>query len=358
MSLRNSLVKAGSLALALSLWACGTDTTGPDAGNFDAAATEAGLATVDGAFETDAFISLQALGGNFGIPGAAPVAANEFLMAAAKPDAPDFAERMSAAGSKLLATSAAPAAVLIPAEYRGLTLTYTPDEGYGVDESRTEAPSNGIRFILYAVNPVTGEITEPLTEIGYADLTDEGGENSAAIGLAVVSDGVTYLDYTVTLTGTIVAPTFTIAGFISDGTEQATFTLAHSYAVNIAGITVTIDYEISVTDFSMDVFLQFVHSNDESETATVDISFTSGTDTATIYGTTEDGVGTLEVRGNGVLFATVALTDTSVTVVDGEGEPLTQDEIETLQELIEVIEEAGDVFEELLHPVEFLFGDD
>lgn len=355
--MRNNLVKTLSVALAFGIWGCGSDTTGPgdESTNFDADATEAGLSTVEGAFETDAFMSLQAMGDEFAIPAASPAMAADFLEAATQPSSPDFAERISEAGSRILATSAAPAAVLIPEDYRGLTLTYTPDSGYAVDTTLTDAPANGIRFILYAVNPVTGEVSEPLTEIGYADLTDQGTETSAAIGLTVVSGGVTYLDYTVTLTGTIVAPTFTIEGFLSDGTEQADFTLAHSYEVNIAGVTITIDYDVSVGDFSMDLLLEIVAANDESTTITVDESFSDGTNTVTIDGTLEDEVGTLEVRGNDVLFATITIDSTSITVVNGEGEPLTEEEIQALEELIDLSERVSDQFEDLLHPVEFLF---
>ncbi|MFC1640272.1 hypothetical protein ACFL3B_05880 [Gemmatimonadota bacterium] len=358
MSFRIRHVAILGMTLALGTLACGSDITGPDGGNFDAETTAAGLATVDGAFETDAFASLEVLGDNFGIPGASAPAAVELLKAAAHPDTPDFSERISSAASELLATSAAPAVVLIPEEYRGLTLTYTGEGGYEVDEALTDAPANGIRFILYAVNPITREITEPLTEIGYADITDESTEAVASIGLAVVSGGVTYLDYLVTLSGTIVNPTFTIDGFITDGTDQADFTLTHAYAVNIAGITINIDYDIAVNDFSMDVSLEIVGGGDQSTTTTVDISFSDGSNTVTIAGSVEDEVGTLEVFTNSVLFATITIDGSAVTVVDGDGEPLTQEEITTLQELIEIIDEAGEIFEDLVRPVEFLFGDD
>ncbi len=358
MSLRKRCYQTLGLILALGVWACGSDITGPDNGNFDAETTAAGLEVVDGAFSTPAFASLEALGGAFGVPGAAPpAAAAAMLRAAGDPNAADFSERISEAASGFLASRAAAAIVLIPEDYRSLTLTYDPEEGYAVDSTRTEAPSNGIRFILYAVNPITHEITEPLTEIGYADLTDESTETVAAIGLEVVSDDVTYLDYTVTLSGTIVTPVFTVSGFITDGTDRADFTLSQGYAVNIAGITINIDYEIAVNDFSMDVALEIVQTNDENETVAVDISFSDGSDIATIIGSTENQEGVLEVRGNGVLFATITLTDSSVTVLDGEGEPLTAEEIQTLQELIEVIDEVGDLCEDLLHPVEFLFDD-
>lgn len=358
MSLCNKHIATIGITLALGVWGCGSDTTGPNAGNFDAEATTAALAVVDGAFETEAFASLEAFGGEFEIPGAAASAAVDILRAAADPETPEFSERISEAGSRLLAMSAASAIILIPENYRGLTLTYTADAGYAVDETRTEGPANGVRFILYAVNPVTHQIVEPLTEIGYADITDESTETVASIGLAVVSGGVTYLDYVVTLGGTIVTPTFTIDGFITDGIDLAEFTFTYSAAVNIAGVIISIDYDIAVNDFSIDVSLEIVGDYDQEGTVTVDIAFSDGSNTVTIAGTVEDEVGTLEVRTNNVLFATITITASSVVVADADGEPLTQQEIRTLQDLIEFIEEAGDVFEDLVSPVEFLFGDD
>ncbi len=357
MSLRKRFYDALGIMLALSVWACGSDITGPENGNFDSEATTAGLDVVDGAFETAAFASLEALGDDFGIPGASAPAATELLRAATRPEAADFSVRISEAASELMASANAPAIVLIPEEYRGLTLIYHPEEGYYVDETRDDAPTNGVRFILYAVNPVTHQITEPLTEIGYADITDESTETVASIGLEVVSDGVTYLDYLVTLSGTIVNPTFTISGFLMDGESQADFTLTHAYAVNIAGITINLDYEIDVDDFSMDVALEIVGGGDQEPTISVDIAFSDGSNTVTIAGSVQDRLGTLEVHGNNVLFAVITIDSSTVTVTDAEGEPLTDQEVQALKELIEIIDEAEEIFEDLLGPVEFLFDD-
>ena len=355
MSLRNRYYQAFGITLALGAWACGSDTTGPSNGNFDAEATAAGLAVVDGAFETAAFASLEALGGQFQIPGASSPAATELLRAAAHPNATDFSTRMSEAASELMASSAAPAVILIPEEYRGLTLTYHAEEGYLVDEARDDGPTLGVRFVLYAVNPITHEITEPLTEIGYADIIDASTETEAAIGLVVVSGEVTYLDYLITLSGTFVNPTFTIAGFITDGENQADFTLTHAYAVNIAGITINIDYEIDVNDFGMEVALGMVGGGEQEPTVTVHISLLDGANTVLITGSIQDGAGTLEVHALNVHFADITIAPGSVSVTNAEGEPLSNQEIQAIKELIEVIEGAQDIFEDLLEPVQFLF---
>ena len=47
---------------------------------------------------------------------------------------------------------------------------------------RTGAPANGVRFLLYAVDPVTFQPVEPLVEAGYVDITDLSGGNTQSVG--------------------------------------------------------------------------------------------------------------------------------------------------------------------------------
>ena len=347
---------AVGLALLVGVWACGTDGTGPNDGNFDAQTTADGLESVDATFQTAAFASLDALGDDFGLPGSAALATTSLLQVAAHPDAPDFSLRAAEAAQKVLATSA-PAAVLIPEQYRGLTLVYHTGEGhYIVDEEREGAPENGVRFILYAVNPVTHEITEPLTEIGYADITDEGTETTAVLRLTVVSNEVTYLDYTITLSGLLVSPVFTLSGYITDGTERADFTLVHALTLTLAGWSVEIDYDIDVGDFSMDVSIEFEGEGDNPSTTTVNIEFSDGTNTVTVVGAVENHVGSFEVHANGNLFATIAISNTGIVIVGSDGEALSQEEMETLEEILDIMDEIEDVWDGFFDPVEGFFN--
>ena len=354
MSLRNRHLGAIGLALLVGVWACGSDGTGPNGENFDAQTTADALESVDAAFQTAAFASLDALGDDFQLPGGVVLAPVELLELAAHPGAPEFSVRAAAAAQRVLASSA-PAAVLIPEQYRGLTLVYHPTEGYYVDEERTGAPANGIRFILYAVNPVTHAITEPLTEIGYADVTAEGTETTASLRLTVVSGEVTYLDYSVTLAGLIVSPEFTVEGYFTDGTERVDFTLIHSAAIMLAGWSVDIDYSIEVGDFTMDVVLGIEGAGEQETSVTVDIEFSDGTNTVAVEGTLENGGGTLEVYANTNLFATITITITGVTVLGSDGEALTQEEMNALEEMMGIIDDAGEIFEDLFEPVENFF---
>ncbi len=60
---------------------------------------------------------------------------------------------------------------------------------------RTGAPANGVRFLIYAVNPITFVPVEPLQEVGYVQLTDLSGSSTQAARVIVVSGETTYLDY-------------------------------------------------------------------------------------------------------------------------------------------------------------------
>jgi hypothetical protein len=341
------------LAAVLALSAC--SDTGPNfEGNFDATGTSSNLQTIEAAYSTPAFRSFSVLGDQFEVGGGVPAASANLIRAAAQ--SVTMTDQAKIAADKIANAIAAPAAILIPEEYRAQTYTYN-GEYYEVNPDRAdEAPTTGVRFILYAVNPVTDEIAEPLNEIGYADLIDLSNDTQASVQLVVASGGVDYLDYTVTATGVITAPTFTIDGYITDGDTPVTFTLVAGYISTFASVTLTIDYDISVGDFSVSADLSLETDGQDGATVTVDVTFTNDGYPVRIFGGVQNDVGTLQVTGDGQLFATITFTATQITVVGADGEALDQDEIAALHNLMEMIEEVFDAFDDLFNPVEFLFG--
>ena len=226
-----------------------------------------------------------------------------------------------------------------------------------MDETRTDAPAAGIRFILYAVDPLTEAPVEPLNEIGFADVIDESTDTEAKVRLVVVSQGITFMNYTVGALGPPTSPTLTIAGFVTDGTERADFTLTTALQITFAGVVADIDYDIVASGISIHLALD-IEQGQAGSSVVVDLSFTAGSNTVTISGTTQDESGTLEVRGNGTLLATITLTPTGSTVVNGNGDPLSADEIRVLEDIMEFVGDVFDTFEDLFDPVEFLFNFD
>ncbi len=348
--------KFAALGLAVAVAACG-DSLGVGEQAFDPDLTSQDLAAIDSTFETEAFLSLAALGNQFTVTSAPASASAELLRAASRPTAPDYETRLEAAARQIQMAYASAAAVeLIPQQYRALVLKFEPGVGYVVDETQT-GPANGIRFLLYAVNPVTEEIVEPLIEIGHAELLDESTETTAAVRLVVVSGGVTYVDYLVSAAGPPTAPSFSIVGFITDGEVVADFDLSIATQTNIGGTTVDIMYTIGVDarDFSVSADVSFAE-NESGGSITVDVSVSHGQNTVRIAGSIQDGMGTLQVFGNGELFATLTFTLTSIEVLNANGEPLSEREAQVLRELFDFVEDAFDVWENLFDPVGFLFN--
>lgn len=56
------------------------------------------------------------------------------------------------------------------------------------------------------------------------------------------------------------------------------------------------------------------------------------------------------------LFATITFTETSLTVVNPNGDPLSDREEQVLREIMDFVDEVFDVWEDLFNPVEFLFS--
>ena len=109
-------------------------------------------------------------------------ASDDMTMAAAKQLAVTTAERLMSAAT-LDVGLASPA---LRPEALGSTYIYDPAlRRYVVAPGRSGAPANGVRFILYAVNPVTHEPISAV-EIGYADLLDEGVARPTGIDLRLI----------------------------------------------------------------------------------------------------------------------------------------------------------------------------
>src|SRR5207245_9551808 len=122
---------------------------------------------------------------------------------------------------------------LMPSRYPCQTLIEDPATPKSV-VAPDPGPSNGVRLILYALNPVTGAVAEPSSAVGFADLLDESTTSPAVNKLhVIVKDGtpaspgpVTYADYSVrgSVTGRpATAFTASAIGFVSDGAHPLSF---------------------------------------------------------------------------------------------------------------------------------------
>jgi hypothetical protein len=349
-------------AVCVALSGCGD--SGPEA-PFNPTGTSEDIQALNATFDSPTFTSFTTLSPLFDATlGGAPLvstSASAFnlrrntssgeLRAAAERTARRVAARASPATSEgaLGVTSAA-----IPAEFAGKTFEY--NGGSYVVTDRTGAPSNGVRFLLYAINPVTFQPVQPLQEVGYVELTDLSGSSSQGARVVVVSEGTTYLDYTVTVTATTTSGRITVAGFVSNGAIRANINL-RTTVTSAAGLTLV--YAVSVPERDVAISLTLTASGLDQETATIDLSLTmSGPNGGiTMVGQFTQTGGTLTVSVNGETFATITSTGGGAPVITGSGgEPLTDEDIAALQGIFELTNQAFISFEIMLLPVGFFLA--
>jgi hypothetical protein len=349
-------LSALSLVFAIGLAACNDSTNPGD--SFDPSASAADLEAVGNAFDTDVYNSLSAMGGNFGVVGAAPALAASVVDAGwISVSSPDKWELYGGEIANALLSRAA-AALLIPDTFRGRTYEHNVD-GYFHNPDRAGAPLNGIRFILYEVNPITGD--PGTTEIGWVDVMDESTDLEAIVRLSVWSGEIEYINYTVGASGVINSITFEIDGWVTDGITQVNFTLNHSIDANFAGARAEIDYQIDVPsrDFSVaaNMVIEF-NAETQAGSITITASFSEASNNVVVQGSIDSQTdsGTLEVLVNGDLFATITLTGESITVVGPDGNALSQEQAQALRTITDALGDIfNDTFENFFDPVEWLF---
>lgn len=319
----------GTLALfVIGLTACAGEPVAPaaTAPTLDASRLIAGTTAVSGALGTPAWQSFRLL-------------------------APAIA--VSSGGStvaKLLETHTAPQPQLnatIPADLLGTTFVWdTTTQLYVADSTRSDAPANGVRHVLYPVNPFTGKPAST-EELGYVDLTDEGLElqDGAAIRIVVSAAGVTWLDYALSITAAPPGATVEVDGFLSNGTERVEF---HVDGGAQAGSGATFTYQLAVPshDFQADATITSDGArNNVQERITVGaevLGFTATHDGDLVQGA---------VAVNGVPFATLTGLADLPDIRRADGLPLTADEARALRGILDLTGHTLDFVGNLLAPL-------
>lgn len=356
-----SVVAVALMALAAG---CSKDSTAPDA-PFNPAGTSSDLAAVSESFDSPALEAYGSASGEIsavvgGSAGAAVRAApTAALLAGGKAGALRYAGSLSRSYVRggLRPSFSAVAAAAIPAEYLGLTFVWNVDtDGYEASDL-SGAPSNGVRFVLYAVNPVTGLPIEPLVPIdGYADIRVTETSALSTVQVVVVSSDVTYLDYAVVVSGTSSSVNLVISGHATNGTDRVDFDLGNRLTGNdAADLVLTLDYELVVPTrggFLLDFESTFTGIATETPTVTMDLLARGDNGTVQIEGTQTDASGSFEVEVNGDPFAIITVNGTGQAVITGaDGQPLTDEELEALQGVFGMFANGFDFFEDLTDPV-------
>ena len=334
---RNSL-RLSCVSLAV-MAACSSDnTTAPDnqPNQFDAAKVSANVATIERVAANSALDSWVRLA--------------DFLGATARTSpslAPqDGPTQLINTLRRLVSITGADRGVFLVPVIRPAVFgsTYVYDEAseqYVVDPTRTGAPANGVRFVLYETDD-SGAIM-PAMEIGYADLIDEKAASTSSAGLRfkVVAGTTTVLDYAFEVGGLFVSPTIDIEGYISDGTDRVNFELStRAPAWENAG-PFELEAELTVPSTGFTVNASLSQTGVPDPVGNVDLRVKSGSDQLEVTASTAAGQIDASVKVNGVIFATVTGPSANPTIKGEGGRDLTQDEMTALGKIIEF---TGGVF--------------
>jgi hypothetical protein len=260
------------------------------------------------------------------------------------------------------ALSGSAAEPVFPPELLGTTFEWNFGEGHYVPTERAGAPTNGLRFVLYAIDPLTRQPTEPLVETGHLDLTDEGTDSTTRLGLEAVSGSETLIDYFIELSylllGNDISVTVAAEGFISDGADRLDFVLSQGatllsstesiemdlvYALSLAGENVSVTVEMhGEFDFS---------GENPIEAANVELRVQNGTEFVDFeMGLNADNSLTGVIKYNGVDVVYISGTEGDPVFESATGEPLTLEEVAALVDLFNMIDDVFDLVDDLFEP--------
>ncbi|MBA3319490.1 MAG: hypothetical protein H0T50_15565 [Gemmatimonadales bacterium] len=342
-----------ALTLAGLLAGCGKDSTAPDA-PFDPAGTSSDIEGMQSSFDSPAMegyasatASISAVLGESPAAAAVRAAPTKALVAGGKRGATAYAVTLAKAyrrpgGGGQASVSAA----AIPAEYLGVTFTFNTDSGKYLPSELTGAPEDGVRFVVYAINPISGVPVEPLVEVGHADIVTTETANAITVQVLLVSGGVTYLDYSVGATGNASGLTLAVSGYVTNGDDRVNFDLDNQ----LSETALSIDYVLTVP--TRGGFRLAIELGATETTSTADVEVRGEHGRVHLSGSTTDGAGALDVEVNGELLAIITLSPDAEPVVTGaEGQALTEDELEALRNIILVVGAGLDFFEDLIDPI-------
>ncbi len=349
MSFVHRARRTTALFAVVALGAC-SESTAPTIDNVDAQAAAAKVEPVLAVMEQPALTSFASLSAVGGLPASASAASFSAFAQLTKTAAHGRPVR----SAPLLARAAARAADVIPIEARGMLFTYNTTAGEYQGAQSAEAPANGIRIVLYAVDPLTWQIASPLTPIGYVNLLDESTSQQNRLHVELVSNqgSVELMDYAITHSVTASSESFSIVGTATNGTTAINFDLSGTASETAA--TATFSLTAPSVGFSV---AQSVNVNLATEQATVGVELGYDGHTlefsVTMSGNSMNG----EVRYDDRDYASFSMTydeetgEGSSSFTKANGRPMTIEEIEAIGNLFERSLDFDDFWASLLWPV-------
>lgn len=339
-----------SAALALAVAGC-TKDTGPS--EFSAQGTSADVAAAENAFGSRQASSFAAVGIQIStVLNGSPVVANSAALALHKPSA--ASARLVRQLAPLVPSAIRPAGIRasmagIPAEAMGTTFVWDAETDAYVASDVGGAPATGVRFQLYAVDPVQLVPVEPVVQVGYVDIVDQSTAATTDLRVKVVEGSVVYLDYDVTGTATATGGLVTISGFATNGTAYANFDLKNTLSAN----SIVFDYDLAVPSrgVTLNWSATFANVSATEVAVTLDLAISGRNGDVRILGTYGAAGGSFTVSVNGDPFAIVTLEGSDPVITSASGTPLTVQEEATLQTILGYYETSLNAFADLVTPL-------
>jgi len=306
---------------------------------------------------------------SLGLVGPALTAAGAGLPAIMPPDLvrPRSLESVSGRMARSLVLGSGSAAPLFPSSLLGKTFVWMPGLGqYGVDSTLVGAPANGVRFIVYAVDPITSKPVVPLVEVGFLDLTDQSSPASTRLGVHAETGGVVRVDYFIdasfATSGTDVTITLVGTGFVSDGQQQLDFDLNQTVTVTQGLSTIAIDVsdDVGIGAQAITVSLGLSGTFDmagasQSQDPTpiavdVTLRITSGGEQIDVVATLTDSTVSGTVSFNGTPVVGIGGTIDNPTFANSDGSALTQEDGQGLKDIFDTIDGVFSFSEDIFKP--------
>lgn len=265
------------------------------------------------------------------------------------------AQKLDGAAMRLARQATGTEPATIPAQALGVTFEYDAALDRYVAGERAGAPANGVRFVLYAVDPVTETIVEPLVETGYAEITRTVTDNRATARVQVfsgVANVTKVLDYAATVRGTLTVPELSVTGFARNASDSLAFALGSE--VDLALERLSINWRAAVPSRGLVTRLEQSIGGGENPTISINSVIASRNGRVGLSGAIGlMGTGTLTVKVNGDTFATITMNgiEGEPTIAGAGGQPLTPEEEAMLEQIFDWFGDAFTWFSALLAPV-------
>lgn len=308
----------------------------------------------------------------------APVAARD-LAAAANPLAKSSALRPYSKGletsltlSRLVTTINASAQDLFPPDVDGKTYEWNITTDIYEATARAGAPNDGVRFILYAIDPFTSLPAEPLVEVGYVELDDVSTASVDKVHVKVVGSGVTYIDYEVSVASTsATSARLETAGYITNGatspdTLDFSGTITISAGASSFAVTQDVSFDVDSHDAHVRLWERVTLNQNFDGNVRIFFSFTHGTETVTLDATFEitgggqnlSGTVALKVDGGPFATCTVEAAPASyiLTCEGADADGLNAAEAQAIDAIGEALAGIETVFSSILTPATDALG--